>query len=205
MCYNRKCNEEEPSVLSFFAIMEICHAFNTIAQLVVVPYQRYRGNPAAILFGIAVILFPAIALNVLVLLVAAYFLVDGVFEIIYALQNRDQSRWWVALLQGLISVLAGIAAFLYPGMTSLILLYIVAFWAILSGLMQIIIAIDMRKVIENEWWLILGGILSIVFGALLIIAPGAGLLSLLVLLGGYAIVFGIFLIFFAFRVRSHSE
>jgi uncharacterized membrane protein HdeD (DUF308 family) len=160
---------------------------------------------AAILFGIAVILFPAIALNVLVLLIAAYLLVDGVFSVIYALQNRSRRRWWILLLEGFISVLAGIGAFLFPAITSLILLNIVAFWAILTGLMEIIYAIEMRKVIENEFWLGLSGVLSVLFGILLIAFPGTGLLSLLGLLAGFAIIFGIFMIIFAFRLRSRGD
>lgn len=160
---------------------------------------------AAILFGIAVLLFPAIALEVLVLLVAAYLFVDGIFNVIYALQNRSRSRWWVLLLEGFISVLAGIGAFLFPAITSLILLNIVAFWAILTGLMEIIYAIEMRKVIENELWMGLGGVLSVLFGILLILFPGTGLLSLLGLLAGFAIVFGIFMIIFAFRLRSRGD
>jgi uncharacterized membrane protein HdeD (DUF308 family) len=157
---------------------------------------------AAILFGIAVFIFPGAALAALVALIAAYFIIDGVFTIIHALQNRSQPRWWITLLEGFISVIAGIAAFLYPGITSLILLYIVAFWALLTGLMEIIFAIQMRKQIENEWWMILSGILSIIFGALLIIFPGTGILSILWLVGAYAIVFGVFMVIFAFRIKG---
>lgn len=160
---------------------------------------------AAILFGIAVLLFPGIALEVLVLFVAAYLLVDGVFTVIYALQNRTQSRWWVLLLTGVLSIIAGIGAFIYPGLTSLILLNIVAFWAILTGLMTIVYAIEMRKVIENEFWLGLSGALSVLFGILLILFPGTGLLSLLWMLGVYAIAFGIFEIIFAFRLKSRGD
>src|SRR5262245_19054998 len=116
---------------------------------------------AAILFGVAVLIFPGAALATLVTLIAAYFLVDGVFTVIYALQHRSQSRWWVVLLEGLISVVGSIAAFVYPGMTVFILLYIVAFWAILTGLIEIIFAIQMRREISNEWLMILCGILSV--------------------------------------------
>jgi uncharacterized membrane protein HdeD (DUF308 family) len=157
---------------------------------------------AAILFGVAVLVFPRLALTALVALVAAYFLVDGIFNVLYAIQHRTQSRWWVMLLEGFISIIGGIAAFVYPDITALVLLYIVAFWALLTGLMEIIFAIEMRKQIQNELWLILSGILSIVFGAVLIFFPGEGLLALLTLVGAYAIVFGVFMVLIAFRVKG---
>jgi uncharacterized membrane protein HdeD (DUF308 family) len=157
---------------------------------------------AAILFGAAVFLSPVGVLAAIVALVAAYFLVDGVFTVIYAVQHRSQSRWWIMLLEGFIGIIGGIAAFLYPDITALVLLYIVAFWALLTGLMEIIFAIQMRKEITNEFWMILSGILSIVFGALLIFFPGVGIFSVLTLVGAYAFVFGIFMIIFAFRVKG---
>ena len=160
---------------------------------------------AAILFGIAVLLFPITALNVLVLVLAAYLFVDGIFAIMYALQNRTQNRWWMLLLTGILSIIAGIGAFVYPGLTSLILLNIVAFWAILTGVMTIIYAIEMRKLIENELWLGLSGALSVLFGILLIVFPGGGLLTLLWLVGIYGIAFGIFEIIFAFRLKSRGD
>lgn len=158
---------------------------------------------AALLFGLAVLLFPGAALSLIITLVAAYFLVDGIFTIIYAIQRRNEPRWWVSLLEGFIGVLAGIGAFLYPGMTSLILLYIIAFWAVMTGLMEIIFAIEMRKAINNELWMILSGIVSILFGVLLVLFPGGGILTLLTLLGAYAFAFGVIMIIFAFRLRSH--
>jgi len=158
---------------------------------------------AAILFGIAVFLFPGAALVTIVALVAAYFLVDGIFTTIYALQRRSQPRWWVTLLEGIIGIVAGIGAFvLGPLETGLILLFVVAFWAILTGISEIIFAIQMRKEIENEWWMILSGILSVVFGILLIFNPILGGLTLLWLVGVYAVVFGILLVIFAFRIKG---
>jgi uncharacterized membrane protein HdeD (DUF308 family) len=157
---------------------------------------------AAILFGIAVFIFPGAALAAIVALVAAYLLVDGVFTVIYAVQHRSQSRWWVVLLEGFISIIGGIAAIVYPTITPFVLLYIVAFWALLTGLMEIIFAIEMRKQIENEWWIILSGVLSIIFGVLLILFPGDGIVTLLWLVGAYAIIFGIFMVIFAFRVKG---
>lgn len=158
---------------------------------------------AAIIFGIAVFLAPGIALNVLVLFWAVYVFIDGIFAIATALRNRETNpRWWVTLLEGVVSILAGIGAFLFPGLTSLVFLYIIAFWAVFTGIMEIIAAIQLRKEIEGEFWLGLSGLLSIIFGVALILFPGAGILTLLWLLGAYAIVFGAVMLILAFRLRG---
>jgi uncharacterized membrane protein HdeD (DUF308 family) len=158
---------------------------------------------AAILLGIAAFLAPGMTLEVLIIVLAAYFLVDGVFAIITAIQRRTTNpRWWVMLIEGIISVIAGIGAFAYPGLTALILLNLVAFWAILTGVMQIVAAIRLREEIKGEFWLGLAGLVSVIFGILLILFPGTGILSLLWLLGSFSILSGIFLIMLAFRVRN---
>jgi uncharacterized membrane protein HdeD (DUF308 family) len=119
-------------------------------------------------------------------------------------------NWWVLALRGLAAivfgVLAGIVAFIVPGLTALVLLYFVAAWAIITGILEIVGAIRLRQEIEGEWALILGGVLSVAFGILLAVLPApAGLLSLLWLIGGYAIAFGVVLIVLAVRVRNEPE
>jgi uncharacterized membrane protein HdeD (DUF308 family) len=157
----------------------------------------------AILFGVLVILVPGIALESLILLLGIYFVVDGIGAVISAVRNREGNKdWWVTLLEGIVSILAGIAAFVYPGMTALILLYLIAAWAIITGVLEIWSAIRLRKEIENEWMLGLAGVLSIVFGIVAIIFPSATALSILVLIGAYAIIFGILLLVLAFRLRK---
>jgi uncharacterized membrane protein HdeD (DUF308 family) len=161
-----------------------------------------RGIIAS-LFGISVILFPGIALLTLVLVWAAYALVDGVFAIISAFRGRETNRnWWVMLLEGVVSIVAGIVAFLYPGITALVLLYIIAAWAIITGVLEIMAAIQLRKEIEGELWLGLSGLASIVFGVLLFLFPGAGILTVLWLVAAYAIVFGAVMIILSFRLRG---
>jgi uncharacterized membrane protein HdeD (DUF308 family) len=160
----------------------------------------------AILFGVLVFLAPGITLQTLILLLAAYFVVDGVGNIIAAFNNREHNnQWWVTLLEGVISILAGIGAFLWPGMTALILLYLIAAWAIVTGVLEVIAAIRLRKEIENEFWLGLAGVLSVLFGVALIVWPGAGVLTVLGLIGGYAIVSGILILMLAFRLRSIGQ
>ncbi len=157
---------------------------------------------AAIVFGIAVLVLPGLTLDVLVTVFAAYLLVDGVFALIAAIQHRSYSRWWLMALEGILGILAGIAAFLFPGAAVLTFFYIAVFWAIATGVMEIISAIELRKQINNEWWLIIGGALSIIWGVFMLLYPGAAILTLLWLLGVLAIAFGVMIVLLAFRVRG---
>jgi uncharacterized membrane protein HdeD (DUF308 family) len=160
---------------------------------------------AAIIFGILIVLFPGAALQTFIILFAAYALVDGVFTIITALQNRNQERWWVHLLEGIVSVAAGILALVYPGITAFVMLYIIAFWAVVTGVLEVWAAIQLRKEIEGEFWLGLSGVLSILFGVLLILFPGTGILTVLWLVSAYAIIFGVVMVILAFRLRGIQQ
>jgi len=108
-------------------------------------------------------------------------------------------------VEGVLGVVAGIVALGWPGITALVLLYIIAFWATFTGIAEIIAAVALRREIEGEWALILGGVLSVIFGLILVFLPGVGLLSLVWLVAIYAIVFGIALIALAFRVRGRGS
>lgn len=158
---------------------------------------------AAIIFGILTLILPGVTLAVLVLLFGGYALVDGVFNVIAAVRARGGDRpWWVLVLEGIVSIGAGIVTFVLPGLTAVVLLYVIAAWAIITGVLEIVAAIRLRKRITGEWWLGLSGALSIVFGVLLMIAPAAGALALVLWIGGYAVVFGALLIALAFRLRG---
>jgi uncharacterized membrane protein HdeD (DUF308 family) len=160
----------------------------------------------AILFGIIAWLTPGIALASLVLLFGVYVLIDGVATIISAFNSRATNpNWWVVLLEGIVGVIAGVITFLYPGVTTIALLYIIAIWMIITGVMQIIAAVHLRKEITGEFWLGLAGLLSILVGGYLILNPGPGILALLWVIAVYSIVFGIMLIMLAFRVRGMSN
>jgi uncharacterized membrane protein HdeD (DUF308 family) len=154
----------------------------------------------AILFGVAAFVWPHLTLASLVLLYGAYCLVDGVV----ALTGGFGGGFWQSLLLGLISIAAGIVTFIYPGLTALILLYLIAAWAIIHGIMEMVVAIQFRKVIEGEWLLVLAGLLSVVFGVLLFLNPGVGALSVIWIIGIYAWVFGVILVTLSFRVRSFA-
>ncbi|HWJ19344.1 MAG TPA: HdeD family acid-resistance protein [Geobacterales bacterium] len=161
---------------------------------------------AAITFGVLSLIWPGISLVTLILLFGAYALVDGVFALAAAIVGRGNAelRWWLVLV-GLLGVGIGITIFLWPGLTALTLLYFIAGWIVATGLLQVIGAIELRKAIENEWWLILDGILSVLFGVLLFIMPGAGAVALIWLVAVFAIAFGILMVGFAFKVKNFEK
>ena len=159
----------------------------------------------AILFGLAALLRPGIALEALILLFGAYVLVDGAFAIVGVFGGtRGGTPRWVLLVEGVAGVLAGFIAFILPGMTALVLLYLIAAWSIVTGVFEAATAIRLRREIRGEWALVAGGIISVLFGVVLAVLPAVGILSLIWLIGVYAIVFGVLLIVTAFRVRSNE-
>ena len=159
----------------------------------------------AVLFGLAALFWPGLVLAVLILLFGAYALVDGILAVITAFRSSGGStRRWLLLIEGVISILFGIVALFWPGLTALALLYIVAFWAILIGIARILMAIMLRREIENEWSIALSGVLSVILGIILILLPGAGLLAYTWLIGILALVVGIALIYYASRVRRQG-
>jgi uncharacterized membrane protein HdeD (DUF308 family) len=157
----------------------------------------------AILFGIFALVWPGLTLLVLVLMFGAYALVDGVFAVIAGITSRGRDqRWWAEVLEGIAGILAGVLTVLWPGITALVLLYLIAAWALITGVLEIVAAIQLRRVITGEWLMVLGGIASILFAVALVVFPGAGALGLTWLIGIYAIIFGIVLIVLALRLLS---
>jgi uncharacterized membrane protein HdeD (DUF308 family) len=162
----------------------------------------------AILFGLLTLIWPGLTILALVLLFGAYVLVDGVVTLA-AVVNRDPAtaghRIYFTVL-GVASILAGIISFVWPDITALALLYVIAAWAFVTGVMEIAAAVRLRAEIRHEWLLGLAGLLSIVFAVLLVITPGAGALVITWLIGWYAIVFGVVMLMLAWRVRRvHDE
>lgn len=159
----------------------------------------------AILFGVTAFVWPGLTLEILVLFFGAYAVVDGVFAIIAAFTNRaGHDRWWVLLLEGLVGIAAGLIAFLRPGLATLALLLVIAAWAIVTGILEIAAAIRLREEIQGEWLLALSGIASLVFGVLLILFPSTGALTITLLIGAYAIVFGVTLLALGLRLRKRG-
>jgi uncharacterized membrane protein HdeD (DUF308 family) len=158
---------------------------------------------AAIIFGVLAFAWPGLTLLTLVLFYGAYALVDGILAIVSAITGGAPApRWWLAII-GLFGIAAGILTFLWPGITALVLLFFIAGWAIAVGVFQIIGAIRLRKEIDNEWLLILGGVLSVLFGIGVLIMPGAGALALVWVIAIYAIIEGILFVALSFRLKKH--
>src|SRR6266699_5540675 len=160
---------------------------------------------AAIIFGLLAFAWPGLTLVTLILLYGAYAFVDGVLAIIAAITGGvPGSRWWLAIV-GLLGIAAGLLTFLMPGLSALVLLFFIAGWAIATGVFQIMGAIKLRKEIDNEWLLILGGIISLLFGVGMMLAPGAGALALVWVIGAYSVVMGVIFVALAFRLRKHTH
>ena len=156
----------------------------------------------AILFGIAAFIWPGPTIEALVLLFGAYALLDGIFAVIVGIQQYGETqRWWAVLLEGIAGIVLGVLTLVWPGTTATVLLAFIAAWAIVTGVFEIAAAIWLRKVIEGEWTLILAGALSVLFGVLLILQPAAGALTVIWLIGAYAIVFGVLFSILAFELR----
>jgi len=157
----------------------------------------------AVLFGLGAFFWPGITLAVLVLLYGAYLFADGILAVLWAIAGRRAGPFpWGVLLAGLASIVGGLLAFLMPGLTALVLLYLIAGWAIVRGIFEIIAAFHLRRELTNEWLLALNGALSVLFGILLIVAPGAGALAVLWIIGTFALIVGIVMIVLGFRLKG---
>ncbi|UGQ58558.1 HdeD family acid-resistance protein [Rhodococcus pyridinivorans] len=159
----------------------------------------------AVLFGVVALVWPGITVWALVVVFAAYAIIDGIVLVVQSVRDKPEGwGWWLAM--GIVSVLAGLVALFWPGITALALLYVIAFYAILFGITGIVGGIRFRKVPESGWvWSVLAGVVAVLFGIVLLIFPGEGILSLIVLLGIYAILFGVLLVILAFQARSAAK
>ena len=160
----------------------------------------------AILFGVVAFFAPAYGIAILVGLFAAWAIIDGVGNLIAGIRTRGQDRsWWLEVLEGLVSVAAGVIAILLPADAAQVLVLIIAAWAILTGVLEIVMAVRLRRVIDNEVWMALAGVASVLFGIILLLFPSVGALSLVWLIGSFAIAFGVFLIILGWRLRGIHE
>jgi uncharacterized membrane protein HdeD (DUF308 family) len=160
----------------------------------------------AILFGIAAFFMPGLAWLSLIVLFGAYAILDGVFAMMSGLISSKYSRrWWVFLLEGLISVAAGAIALVRPDIASLVLVLLIAAWAVFTGILELVAAIRLRREITNEWMLGLSGFVSIVLGVLLFFQPAAGGLVVTLMIGAYALIFGAALVGLGFRLRRWNS
>jgi uncharacterized membrane protein HdeD (DUF308 family) len=160
----------------------------------------------AVLFGILAFIIPGGVLLTLVLLFGFYALVDGVLALVAAVRAIEHRRSFGLLaVEGVLGVLAGIITVLRPGVAAFVLVIFIAVWAVLTGIAEIVQAVELRRQIANEWLLILGGAASVIFGVLLFFYPVFGVLVLIGLVGIYAIIFGFTLVGLSFRLRRMQQ
>lgn len=158
----------------------------------------------SILFGVLAFSWPAKTVFALVMIFGAFMLVDGILSLVGAFTGRVRPAptWWLVLV-GLAGIAAGIVTFMSPGLTAIVMVLFIGGWAVVHGIFEIVGAIQLRKEGGAEWWLILSGVLSVVFGLVLIFMPGPGVLGLVWTIAAYAVVFGATWVALAFRLRKY--
>jgi uncharacterized membrane protein HdeD (DUF308 family) len=186
--------------------IEINAARGTVAEFLARSWwlMAIRGL-IAVVFGVVAFIAPAITILTLVLLFGAFAMANGILSLILAYKAPKGSRLGGLIFGGILGIIAGLIAFLMPGITALSLVMLVGAWAILTGVMEIVAAVKLRKVITNEWLLVLAGIASIAFGVIVFFVPSAGALALTWWIGAYAIFFGALLIVLAFKMKHWKD
>jgi len=156
----------------------------------------------AILFGTLALTWPGLTLFILILLYGAYALVDGLLALIAAFAGgpKPVSSWWLFVI-GIVGIVAAVVTFMWPGLTAILLVLVMGTWSLLHGIFEIIGAIQLRREIDNEWMLFLSGVLSVLFGLLVLFKPAAGALALVWVIATYAIVLGVMFVALALRLR----
>jgi len=158
---------------------------------------------AAIAFGILALVSPSIGLMSLVIMWGVYAIIDGISNLALAAWSGSAGgRWGWLMFEGLISIGAGVLTFAYPGITTMVLLLVIAVWAVLTGVMEIGAALEFRHIVKGAWLLGLCGVLSIAFGIILMASPSNGALAVVWLIAVYAILFGLALLALGLRLRA---
>lgn len=158
-----------------------------------------------ITFGLLAFLFPGPTMLSLVLLFSAYMLVDGVAGIISAVRAmRRKDEWGLLIIEGLLNIAVGVAAFIWPGLTVLAFVFMVAAWAIISGALMMTAGFRL-KLDHGRWWMVLGGLFSLLYGALLVAMPLIGAVVLTWWMGAYAMAFGVALVILSFKLRARQN
>lgn len=156
----------------------------------------------AIGFGVFAFLAPGWGIRVLMLLFAAWAIVDGTGSLLMGIRTRGQDRsWWLEVLEGLLGIIVGVVAIVLLEYAVQVLVLLIAAWSVVTGIVEIVLAIRLRRVIEGEIWMGLAGVASILFAILIVVFPAAGALSIVWLIGGFALAFGVFQIGLGWRLR----
>ncbi len=161
----------------------------------------FRGI-AAVLFGIIALVWPHLTLSVLVFVFGVFAVISGITAVVAALRNTEEQGWGLLLFQGILGILVGVVALAWPGITALAFLYLLAFWAILTGILELVAPLSFPMSGGRAVLMVLTGLVSIVFGVLIAAQPASGLLAVVWLIGFYAIVYGILYVVIYFESRS---
>ena len=159
---------------------------------------------ATLLFGVLAFVAPGLSLFGVMILFALYAVAEGLASVVAAINRAliSEERWGSLLVSGVVSLLAGAIALIWPAMTALILVFIIALRAIVTGILDIMTAIRIRHVVTGEWMMALAGVMSILFGVVLIMQPGVGALGLIYVIGGWAVLFGALMVALGVKLRS---
>jgi uncharacterized membrane protein HdeD (DUF308 family) len=158
-----------------------------------------------IVFGLIALFLPGATILTLVLFFSAYMLVDGIFGIVAAVRAvSHHQRWGLLVLEGVLNIAVGVIAFIWPGLTAVTFVLLIAAWAIVTGVLEIVAAVRLHPE-YGRWWLILSGVASVIFGVLLVVAPLAGVIVVTWWIGAFALIFGIMLLVLAFRLRARKD
>ena len=160
------------------------------------------GGIFSIIIGLVAIIWPSVTFTVLVVLLGVYAFVSGLFTVLVgAVWPPGWGLRWLMVLEGVLGIVVGVLIFLRPESAAIALIYLIAAWAIITGILQIVQALRLRRVIDGEWALIVGGLVSVIFGALLAIWPKESLIALVWIFGVFAVAFGVMQLVMANRVR----
>jgi uncharacterized membrane protein HdeD (DUF308 family) len=157
----------------------------------------------AVLFGVLAFVWPVLTWLTLIVMFGIYAISDGLIAVITGLRrSKDSSRWWAFLVEGVLGIGAGSIALILPELAALVLIYMIAIWALITGILEIAAAVRLRDEISNEWVLGLSGFVSMVLGILLFVQPAVGGLAIMWTIAGYALVFGVLWVILGFRLRG---
>ena len=160
----------------------------------------------AIALGIVTLAWPGVTISALVLLFGIYSFVDGVLGFAGAVRaSKHHERWGYLVAEGILGVLAALVTFAWPAITAIALVYVIAAWAVITGALEIAAAFRLRKYITGELLLGLAGVVSILFGVMLIAYPIAGALVIAIWIGAYELVFGVMLLILGIRLRNWTR
>lgn len=160
----------------------------------------------AVVFGILALIWPEITLITLMFLFGVFVLLEGLLNLLIGIASSETNRrWWMTLVEGVLGIVIAILTFVYPNLTAVVLLYFIAAWGLITGVLEFLAAIRLRRLIENEWLMIINGLVSIIFALLLFIFPDESAISLVWLIGLFEILAGFLLIILSFRLRKYRD